>query len=122
MSVKCLRVPINFSLSLWWRPILGSSSTYKTPTKAEPIWVASLILWASPPDNVPAFLDNVKYSNPTSLKKDALSFISFNISCAINLFFSLNSKLSTKFNKSFTDKSVTSIIFFPPIKTDKTSF
>ena len=115
-------MPINFSLSLWWRPILGSSSTYKTPTKAEPIWVANLILWASPPDRVPAFLDNVKYSKPTFFKNDALSFISFNISWAINWFFSLKCKFSIKFSKSFIDKLVTSIMFLPPIKTDKTSF
>ena len=53
-------VSINLSLSLWWSPILGSSNTYKTPVNLVPTWVASLILWASPPDKVPAFLLNVR--------------------------------------------------------------
>ena len=51
---------INRSLSFWWSPILGSSNTYKTPDSFDPIWVANLILWASPPDNVPALLVSVK--------------------------------------------------------------
>ena len=41
---------INFELSLWWSPILGSSSMYNTPTSWDPIWVANLILWDSPPE------------------------------------------------------------------------
>ena len=32
----------------------GSSSTYSTPTRPEPIWVASRMRCASPPDRVPA--------------------------------------------------------------------
>ena len=43
---------INLLLSLWCRPMLGSSRMYKTPTSFEPICVASLILCDSPPDNV----------------------------------------------------------------------
>ena len=40
--------------------MLGSSKTYKTPVSPEPIWDASLILWASPPDRVPDSLESVK--------------------------------------------------------------
>ena len=59
-SRNFFRVAINLLLSLWCRPMLGSSSTYITPVKPDPIWVASLILWDSPPESVAALLDNVK--------------------------------------------------------------
>ena len=58
--LRLFKVFINFSLSLWWRPIEGSSRTYVTPTNPEPIWLANLILWASPPDNVSALLSSVR--------------------------------------------------------------
>ena len=51
---------IKRSLSLWWRPIEGSSSTYNTPDNLLPICVAKRILCASPPDNVEAERANVK--------------------------------------------------------------
>ena len=54
------KVPSNLSLSLWCNPIDGSSKTYNTPVKPDPIWEANLILCDSPPDNVPDSLDNVK--------------------------------------------------------------
>ena len=57
---RLLRVLISFVLSLWWRPIEGSSRTYVTPTNPEPIWLASLILCASPPDKVSALLSSVR--------------------------------------------------------------
>ena len=57
---KLLRVFINLVLSLWWSPIDGSSSTYVTPTRPDPIWLANLIRWASPPDRVSALLSRVK--------------------------------------------------------------
>ena len=36
-------------LSRWCRPMLGSSSTYSTPVRPEPIWVARRMRCASPP-------------------------------------------------------------------------
>ena len=42
--------------------MLGSSRIYKTPTRDEPIWVASLILCASPPDKVALLRAKVRYS------------------------------------------------------------
>ena len=44
----------SFALSLWCRPILGSSSIYSTPTRPEPICVAKRMRCASPPESVPA--------------------------------------------------------------------
>ena len=58
--LRYLRVLINFSLSLWCKPIEGSSRIYVTPTKPAPIWLANLILWFSPPDKVSALLSSVK--------------------------------------------------------------
>ena len=43
-SLKCFNVASSLSLSLWCRPILGSSRIYATPTRPEPIWVARRIL------------------------------------------------------------------------------
>ena len=51
---------INFLLSLWCKPIEGSSRTYKTPVNPEPICEAKRILCASPPDKVPDSLERVK--------------------------------------------------------------
>ena len=45
-------VAISFALSRWWSPIDGSSRMYRTPISVVPIWVASRIRWASPPDSV----------------------------------------------------------------------
>ena len=59
-SLRLFNVLISFVLSLWWRPIDGSSRTYVTPTRPEPIWLANLIRWASPPDNVSALLSSVR--------------------------------------------------------------
>ena len=59
-SFNLFRVDKSFLLSLWCKPIDGSSKTYRTPVKPEPICEASLIRWDSPPDNVPDVLDKVK--------------------------------------------------------------
>ena len=48
------------SLSRWCRPIDGSSSTYSTPVRPEPIWLASRMRWLSPPDNVAEPRDKVR--------------------------------------------------------------
>ena len=59
-SLNFFNAVISFLLSLWCKPIDGSSKTYKTPVRPEPICDASLILCASPPDRVPDSLDKVK--------------------------------------------------------------
>ena len=76
-SLNFCSVCSNLSLSLWCKPMLGSSNTYKTPERPDPIWLANLILWLSPPDNVPLFLEIDRYDNPTLVKNPNLSFISF---------------------------------------------
>ena len=38
----------------------GSSNTYITPTRPDPIWLASLILCASPPESVLAPLERFR--------------------------------------------------------------
>ena len=50
----------NLELSFWCKPIDGSSSTYRTPVRPDPICDASLILWLSPPDKVDDALDKDK--------------------------------------------------------------
>ncbi len=47
-----IRVSSSRWLSRWCSPMDGSSSTYSTPTRPEPIWVASRIRCASPPASV----------------------------------------------------------------------
>ena len=121
-SLNFLSVANSFSLSLWCNPILGSSNIYSTPVSPEPIWVAKRIRCASPPDKLPALLDNVKYSNPTSSKNCKRLFNSFSIWSAIilSLLFNCN-----EFKKSFIlsiDISVNSFIFLSPTFTDKLSF
>ena len=45
-------VAISFALSRWWSPIDGSSRMYSTPISVVPIWVASRIRCASPPERL----------------------------------------------------------------------
>ena len=59
-SLSFFSVCISFSLSLWCKPILGSSSMYITPTRLDPIWVASLMRWLSPPERVAEALAMVR--------------------------------------------------------------
>ena len=87
---------ISLLLSLWCNPILGSSKTYNTPDNLDPIWVAKRILCASPPDNVPALLASVKYSNPTLIKNLSLSNISLVINLLISCCYLFNFKLDKK--------------------------
>ena len=70
-------------LSLWCKPILGSSKIYNTPTNWVPIWVASLILWASPPERDLRGLSRLKYVRPKFNNKFILWDISLNIGLAI---------------------------------------
>ena len=53
-SRRRLRVASRRSLSRWCRPMEGSSSTYITPVRPLPIWLARRMRWASPPDKVSA--------------------------------------------------------------------
>src|SRR3990167_6644547 len=71
--------------------MVGSSRTYNTPLKPEPIWEARRILWASPPDRLPASLSRVKYSRPTEIRNLSLCSISLMMSLATNLSLSLTS-------------------------------
>ena len=59
-SLNLFRALISLTLSFWCKPIEGSSRTYKTPVKPEPICDANLILCASPPDSVPDSLAKVR--------------------------------------------------------------
>ena len=38
----------------------GSSNTYVTPVNPDPIWLANLIRWDSPPDKVELFLERLR--------------------------------------------------------------
>ena len=54
MSRRRFSVSSSRALSRWCRPIDGSSSTYMTPVRPEPIWLASRMRCASPPESVSA--------------------------------------------------------------------
>ena len=59
-SLNCFNVARSLSLSLWCKPMEGSSNIYATPTSPEPICVASLMRCASPPDKVAVALARVR--------------------------------------------------------------
>ncbi len=73
------------SVSLGWRPMLGSSNTYIEPTSALPSEVASLIRWYSPPDNVEVSLLRVRYPSPTLSIYSKRDFISLRMRSEIFL-------------------------------------
>ena len=102
-SRSLFSVAISLSLSRWCRPIDGSSRIYSTPTSDEPICVASLIRWLSPPESVPAERDRVRYSSPTLLRKPRRDLISFIICSPISLSRSLISRFSKNSSAFATD-------------------
>ena len=75
-SITIIVLPVSTSLckistSLWtssiWRPVVGSSNIYNVlPVALFDSSVASLILWASPPDNVVDGWPSLIYPKPTS--------------------------------------------------------
>ena len=101
--------------------MLGSSRTYSTPTSADPIWVARRIRCASPPDRLPAARPSVRYSRPTLSRNPSRASISLRISFAI--LSADGDSLSPAINdrSSVTDKSHSSLIFFPPTVTASAS-
>ena len=103
--------------------MLGSSKTYNTPDSPEPIWLANLILWLSPPDKVPLFLEIDKYDNPTLVKNPSRSFISFKTCLEIANSFSFRTVFKFK-NQSLASSIVSleiSAISFLSILTAKVS-
>ena len=83
-SRSCFNVASSLSLSLWCRPMLGSSRIYSTPVRPEPICVARRIRCASPPERLAAYRVSVRYSRPTSCRKCRRAFTSFKIGPAIS--------------------------------------
>ena len=70
-------VAISFALSRWWRPIDGSSRMYRTPISVVPIWVASRIRCASPPDRLIArAVERSGSRGPTSTRNPSRATIS----------------------------------------------
>src|SRR3989344_9325678 len=66
--------------------MVGSSSTYRAPTRPLPSCEARRIRWASPPLKVLALRSSVRYSMPTlsmNCRRDVISLITaFEISCS----------------------------------------
>ena len=120
ISVKFLRAPSSLSLSRWWSPIEGSSRIYSTPTSPDPICVASLIRWDSPPDSVPAARESVRYPSPTCFRNLSLCLISLVMSLDICCSLGVSSRFSKNRIACSTDRSVSSMIFFPPTVTAST--
>ena len=87
LSRNIFSVSNNLSLSLWCRPMDGSSNTYSTPDSPLPICDAKRIRCASPPDSVPDIRDNVKYPSPTFCKNCRRLVISRKTMRAISLSF-----------------------------------
>ena len=123
MSRRRVKVSSKRSLSRWCNPIDGSSSTYITPVKPEPICEARRIRWDSPPDRLPDCRDKVKYSSPTLFKNCRRVIISFKILCAISRFCgeSCSSTLPNHCKAFLIDISEACIISKPQILTAKAS-
>ena len=99
-SLSLVSVAIRRSLSLWCKPMDGSSRMYITPTNPAPIWLASRMRCASPPDSESALRSRVRYSRPTLTKNVSLSRISFSILEAISPREPGNSSVSKYFKHS----------------------
>ena len=122
MSVRLRSDARSLSLSLWCRPIDGSSRMYRTPTRPDPIWVARRMRCDSPPDSVFADRLSVRYPRPTSFRKLSLALISLVTILLIFLSRSLSSVSNFSKNSSActTERSVSSMMFLPPTVTAST--
>src|SRR3989344_408371 len=105
----------------------GSSRIYKIPVSCEPIWVASLILCASPPESEVDSRSMVRYSSPTFIRKSSRCDISFARGSAIASYFLDDlTRLRISSEKNFlrlsTDKEETSAMFLSRILTASASF
>ncbi len=94
---------------------------YSTPTRLDPIWVASLIRCASPPDSVAAARSSVRYPTPTLSRKRSRSTISFMIRAAIWVSELLSSRPSRNEIASRADLRVNWWIPIPPTSTARLS-
>ena len=73
-------------------PMLGSSRTYVTPVRAEPIWLARFILCASPPESEFVLRLRVRYPSPTESRNLSLERISLSGFAATSRSKSVNPK------------------------------
>ena len=94
---------------------------YSTPTRLEPICVASRIRCASPPDSVAAARSSVRYPTPTESRNRSRSTISFRIRDAICRSDSVRSRASSHSIASRADLRVNSWIPIPPTFTASVS-
>ena len=92
-----------------------------TPTRLEPIWVASRIRWASPPERVRADLESDRYPMPTLTRKESRSATSLTIRRAIARSVSVISRVSIQSRAPVADISVKSLIEIPPTVTARLS-
>ena len=112
----------SISLSLWCRPMDGSSRIYSTPMREEPICVARRMRWLSPPDRVPAPRDRVRYCRPTDWRKPSRLLISFKMRSAMRIWTSVSSRWSTKSRAWVTDLRQKASMSSPPTVTARDSF
>ena len=123
-SLSFFSEAMSLRLSLWCRPMLGSSSIYSTFTSFDPIWVASLILWLSPPDSDAVARSRDRYSSPTSSRKPVLSLSSLSMSLAIRLsrFPNFPSRLDSHSIRSEISIAATSEMVLPSILKQEASW
>ena len=117
------RVSVSMSrwLSRWCRPIDGSSSTYSTPVRPDPICVASRIRCASPPASVAAGRSSDRYPSPTSARKPSRVWISLNGRSAISSSREVRRSSRSQEAASVTGRAATSAIDRPPTVTARIS-
>jgi hypothetical protein len=76
LSRSARRISMSRELSRGCRPMVGSSSTYKAPTRAEPREVAMLMRWDSPPERVCERRSSVKIPE-SDIIEDSQAFPDF---------------------------------------------
>ncbi len=99
----------------------GSSRIYSTPMRLDPIWVASLIRWLSPPERVAADRLRVRYCSPTLCRNPSRERISFNIWSAIMVWVLVRVSPSMNRRASDTGRVVKSWMLLPPTVTARLS-
>ena len=121
MSRRRSSVLMSLRLSRWCRPMDGSSRMYSTPTSPAPIWVASRMRWASPPDSVPAARARLRYPTPTSTRNLSRAQISATARSAMKASVGVSSSDSRKARASSMESSVSAWMLLPPTVTARIS-
>src|ERR1043166_2630929 len=103
-------------VSAGWRPIVGSSSTYRVSTRWAPRALESAMRCASPPESVRVRRSRVRYPRPTSFTNETRAPSSARMWTATARWKSLSARPAIQSRNAPAVSADTSAMFLPPTR------